>query len=89
MNMGTATPRRLKHRRALIAGEIKSLISQIKRKRHQLEVLDATLQIFDPAYDGKRGQDEALPARPAVQGTRIPQKGRPAVTVVTARMEAT
>ena len=43
----------LKHRRALIAGEIESLTSQIKRKRKQLEVLDATLQIFDPAYDGK------------------------------------
>src|SRR3982750_2526600 len=42
----------LKHRRALIAGEIHSLKKQMIHKRKQLELLDATLRIFDPDFDG-------------------------------------
>jgi hypothetical protein len=40
----------LKHRRALIAGEIHALTKQIQSRRKQLALLDATLRIFDPEY---------------------------------------
>jgi hypothetical protein len=40
----------LKHRRAKLTGEIHALRKQMREKLKQIELLDATLRIFDPDY---------------------------------------
>jgi len=40
----------LKFRRAKLAGEVHALRKQMKEKLKQIELLDATLRIFDPDY---------------------------------------